>query len=293
VEQAVHPAYAQSGSAFEGSPTRIVRPKPRHIRNDSASERRARLEGRADERLRIARELHDTLLQQFQVLLVMLPVARKACRAHPEETERLLDSALSQAEVALAESREVIQNMCRATDCSDLAQAFRETAEEFESEAATQFRAFAEGRPRDLHPVVRHEVYRIACEAIRNAFKHAEAELVEAEIHYGDGLRLRIRDNGKGIESDTEKLPKTACSGHFGISGMRERACEIGAKLTIWSAPRAGTEVELIIPGPIAYETPRQSLAAGVMRFGAGLMRALVDRFDADFPERRGHRDRN
>jgi signal transduction histidine kinase len=105
--------------------------------------------------------------------------------------------------------------------------------------------------PRDLHPILRDDVYRIAREALRNAFQHAHAKKIEAEITYGVRvLRLRIRDDGKGIDS---KLLNTGRDGHWGLPGMRERAHEIGARLDIWSETGAGTEVDLSVPGSIAY----------------------------------------
>ena len=107
--------------------------------------------------------------------------------------------------------------------------------------------------PRELHPILRDDIYRIAREALRNAFRHAQADKIEAEITYGARLlRLRIRDDGKGIDP---KLLDTGRDGHWGLPGMRERAEEIGAQLDMWSELGAGTEVELSIPGSIAYGT--------------------------------------
>jgi signal transduction histidine kinase len=109
-----------------------------------------------------------------------------------------------------------------------------------------------EGTPRDLHPILRDEVYRIAGEALRNAFHHARARRVEVAIGYGERqFRLRVRDNGKGI--DPEVLDKQARAGHFGLPGMRERAELIGGSLEIWSQGQSGTEVGLTIPAAIAY----------------------------------------
>jgi signal transduction histidine kinase len=110
-----------------------------------------------------------------------------------------------------------------------------------------------EGTPRDLHPILRDEVYRIAGEAVRNAFKHAEAQQIEVEIRYDDRqLRVRVRDDGKGI--DPKLLNEEGRAGHFGIRGMRERAKLLGGKLTVWSELDSGTEVELKIPASRAYQ---------------------------------------
>ncbi len=113
------------------------------------------------------------------------------------------------------------------------------------------FRVSIEGTPRELHPILRDDIYRIAREALRNAFRHAQASKIEAEITYGERLlRLRIRDDGKGIDP---KLLDAGRDGHWGLPGMRERAQQIGAQLDMWSEAGAGTEVELRIPGSIAY----------------------------------------
>jgi signal transduction histidine kinase len=110
------------------------------------------------------------------------------------------------------------------------------------------------GSPRDLHPILRDEIYRIGREALQNAFRHARASHVEAEITYEPKLfRLRIRDDGRGIEPQT--LDTGERRGHWGLPGMRERAEQIGARLDIWSRPSAGTEIELSVPGPVAYGT--------------------------------------
>ena len=105
--------------------------------------------------------------------------------------------------------------------------------------------------PRDLHPIIRDELYRIAREALRNAFSHAQAHQIEAEMMYTDRLfRLRIRDDGQGIPSE---ILEEGRPGHYGLPGMRERAKQIGAKLTIWSGVGRGTEIELRLEGSIAY----------------------------------------
>jgi len=116
---------------------------------------------------------------------------------------------------------------------------------------SARFQVSIEGTPRDLHPILRDDIYRIAREALRNAFRHAEASKIEAEITYDQRLlRLRIRDDGKGIDP---KLLAAGRDGHWGLPGMRERAQQMGAQLDMWSEVGAGTEVELSIPGVIAY----------------------------------------
>ena len=111
-----------------------------------------------------------------------------------------------------------------------------------------------EGAPRNLNPVVRNEAYRIAGEALRNAFRHAQARQIAVEIRYGEGqFRLRVRDDGRGIDEETIRRQ---APGHFGLHGMRERAEIAGGRLEVKSRLESGTEVELSIPGPIAYGGP-------------------------------------
>ena len=129
---------------------------------------------------------------------------------------------------------------------------------------AAEFHVEVEGAPRDLHPILRDEVYRLAGEALRNACKHAQAQRIEVEIRYDERqLRLRVRDDGRGI--DPKHLEEEGRAGHHGLRGMRERAKLMGGKLTVWSELDSGTEVELRIPASRAYETflaPRRSWLA-------------------------------
>jgi signal transduction histidine kinase len=122
-----------------------------------------------------------------------------------------------------------------------------------ESGSAT-FHVSVEGTPRELPPILRDDIYRIAREALQNAFRHAEASKIEADITYGERvLRLRIRDDGRGIDP---KHLDAGRDGHWGLPGMRERAQQIGGQLEMWSEGGLGTEVELRIPGSVAYATP-------------------------------------
>ena len=117
--------------------------------------------------------------------------------------------------------------------------------------SSVTFRGSVEGTPRDLHPILRDDVYRIAREALCNAYLHAQASHIEAEITYGVcEVRLRIRDNGKGIDPHHLKAERVR---HWGLTDMRERAQQIGSELSLWSEVGAGTEVELRIPVSVAY----------------------------------------
>jgi signal transduction histidine kinase len=229
-----------------------------------AHEFNLRLDERVNERARIARELHDTLLQSFQGSLLRFQSARDLLPAHAEKAVEALDGALDRADQAIIEGRDAIQNLrSSAIVSNELAQAITILAEELSSGSA-MFRMSVEGSPCDLHPIVRDDIHRIAREALRNAFRHAQADHIEAEVTYGAReVRLRIRDDGKGID------PKHLSAGrarHWGLTSMRERAAQIGAQLNLWSEVGAGTEVELRIPGSVAYGSPRDR--GGVFRLG-------------------------
>jgi len=140
---------------------------------------------------------------------------------------------------------------------NDLAHAVRALGGELASGNSAAFRLVVEGQARDLHPIIRDEFYRIAREALRNAFRHAHATRIEAELAYGPRLlRLRIRDDGDGIPA---KILEEGRSGHYGLPGMRERAKQIGSKLSIWSRMGLGTEIDLRVAGSIAYRRAARS----------------------------------
>ena len=216
-----------------------------------------RLEERVGERTRIARELHDTLLQSFQGLMLLFQRARNLLPERPLEAMGALEDALARADQALGEGRDAVRDLRASTVVlNDLAQAMTALGEELGSgdhaASAAKFRVLVEGTPRSLQPILRDEVYCIAREALRNAFRHAHPRHIEAEIAYGAAqLRLRIRDDGSGI--DPKVLDQGFRAGHWGLPGMHERAKRIGAQLDVWSRPGAGTEVDLSIPGALAY----------------------------------------
>lgn len=221
----------------------------------------ARYDERASERIRIARELHDTLLQSFQGLMLRFQTARELLPVDPQAAAEALDGALDRADQAFAEGRDAIQNLRSSTlPAVTLANAIAALAEDLQGSCPetrrVTFRAFVEGTPKDLHPLLRDDVCRIAREALCNAYRHSRADHIEAEVTYGvRELRVRIRDDGRGIEP---QYLRTAPARHWGLTTMRERAREIGAELTVWSRVGAGTEVELRIPGRIAYGVPRR-----------------------------------
>jgi signal transduction histidine kinase/ligand-binding sensor domain-containing protein len=221
----------------------------------------ARLDERMDERTRIARELHDTLLQSFHGLLIFLQVGVNLLPDRPEAAKEKLQVAIDQAEQAIDEGRDAVKGLRSYTMVSsDFASALNTLGTELATVDGNQsppaFHVEVEGTPRELKPILRDEIFRIAGEALRNAFRHANARNVEVAIRYDkQQLTVRVRDDGEGIRPETLEAKKR--TGHWGLQGMRERAGKIGAQLKLWSRPEAGTEVELKIPGATAYQPRR------------------------------------
>jgi len=216
-----------------------------------------RLEERVSERTRIARELHDSLLQGFQGLMFRLQAVRNLLPGRPSEAVQALDIALERGDNAIAEGRDTVSDLRQSiVGESDIAQALAALAEELAPQsgngAVPGVRVLVEGEQQELNPMVRDEIYRIAREALRNAFRHAKAKKIEAEITYGDSeFLLHVRDDGNGI--DPHVTNQGARAGHWGVPGMRERAKSFGGKLEVWSEVGAGTEVKLTVPAAIAY----------------------------------------
>jgi signal transduction histidine kinase/ligand-binding sensor domain-containing protein len=219
-----------------------------------------RLDERVGERTRIARDLHDTLLQSFQGVLLKFHAVTYALPDRPAEARKKLESAIEEARQAIAEGRDAVQGLRSSTvPTEDLARAIGTLGEGLaaspDGRPSPDFRVQVEGTTRKLAPVVRDEVYRIAGEAMRNAFRHAGASRIEVDIHYDNRqLMVRIRDNGKGI--DPKVLDETGSAGHHGLPGMHERAKLVAGKLAIWSELHSGTEIELTVPAPVAYAKP-------------------------------------
>jgi signal transduction histidine kinase/ligand-binding sensor domain-containing protein len=225
---------------------------------------------RLAERTRIARELHDTLLQSFHGLLLRFQAVSNLLPTRPEEAKQRLDGAIGQTAQAITESRDAVHELrLSAVVNNDLTLAISALAKELAADQTSgdcpDVRVQVEGTPRDLHPILRDEVYRIAAEALRNACRHSQARRIEVEIRYDEGqLRLRVRDDGKGI--DPNVLDGDRPRGHWGLRGMRERANLVGGNLDVWSELDSGTEVELTVPASVAYgasSAPRRSVFPG------------------------------
>jgi signal transduction histidine kinase/ligand-binding sensor domain-containing protein len=238
----------------------LIRLRIRRITHELHS----RLAGRLAERERIARDLHDTLLQSFQGLMIKFYTLTYVLD-RPTQAREMLESLLEQGRQAMEEGRDAVRGMRASTVIqNDLARSVAMVGERLAAEHNVQnpvdFRVLVEGEPRDMHPILRDEVYRIASEATRNAFRHSGATRISVDIWYDDRqLRIRIEDNGKGI--DPKVLDGGGREGHYGVPGMHERAKLAGGKLTVRSRLDSGTEIELTIPASLAYTTQKRSEA--------------------------------
>jgi len=183
---------------------------------------------------------------KFHAVTYMLP-------DRPEARTKL-EGVIEQARAAISEGRDAVQGLRSSTLVNnELGPAISTFVQGLGGDPAC--RVQVEGASRELAPLVRDEIYRIAIEALRNAFRHSQAKHIEVEIHYArQQLQLRIRDDGKGI--DQKILSEGGRPGHHGLPGMQERAKLAGGKLSVWSKPGSGTEIELTIPASIAYAKP-------------------------------------
>jgi signal transduction histidine kinase len=238
----------------------------------------ARLHERTAERIRIARELHDSILQDFQAQMLWLQVVRSLLPARPAEAIRLLEQVLSAADDAIAAVREAVLDLRSPKPIfADPLQALTALADEFAPHSpGTAFLVSERGKSIALDVVIADEIYRIAREAVRNAFRHARAKQVEAEISYGSALFvLRIRDDGVGLPPDVVGHGERV--GHWGLRGMRERAACFGGRLEVRGTLAGGTEVELSIHGTTAYAGRGGSAFSASIDRGMSRLRNLHD----------------
>lgn len=223
-----------------------------------AGRMRERLEERIAERERIARDLHDTLLQGFHGL--MLRFQTVADQLPPDGRARaLMDDALERADAVIVEGRDRVRNLRPPKQSRDLGDALAEAAKQVAWDTRAKFRLVVEGKPEPLHPIVFAELMAIGREAVSNAFRHANGDSVEASLIYGRRvLQMRIRDDGVGI--DPQISAEQGRDGHYGLAGMRERARKIRAVLTLASRPGVGTDVLVEVPASIAYARTSRAL---------------------------------
>jgi ligand-binding sensor domain-containing protein/signal transduction histidine kinase len=211
-----------------------------------------RMEERIDERTRIARHLHDTLLQGLLSASLQLAVAH---RDLPSDVpvRPLVGRVLDLMREIIEEGRMAVRGLrTRRLETDDLEGAFSQVSRELAVDEELDFRLIVEGTRRPLRPLIRDEIYSIGREALTNAFRHSRATRVETMLRYsGSDFFLVTRDNGCGIDAEVAQLGR---DGHWGISGMRERAERIGARLKLSSFGEVGTEVKLVVPGSVAFE---------------------------------------
>jgi signal transduction histidine kinase/ligand-binding sensor domain-containing protein len=214
----------------------------------------ARFRIRTAERERIARELHDTLLQGFQGLMLRFQsVSERLPRADPLRAE--VDEALTRADTVLVEGRSRVQDLRSQAAHIDLAESLIEACGDPNGLDTPPVDVLVEGMSRPTNPMVAEEILRIAQEAIRNAIQHADAKRISVVLTFARrGLALVVVDDGVGLPGTV--LETGARPGHFGLTGMRERAERVGGQLTLISRPQGGAEVRVHIPARAAYVAP-------------------------------------
>jgi signal transduction histidine kinase len=214
---------------------------------------RMRAEERAEERVRIARELHDTLLQGVQGLLLSFHVAAE--KVPPDHvSKKALEKALTTADRIIIEGRNRV-NRLRAEKLNDaeLKSLIESVAANFNSVRAIDFAVERRGGSDTLNSHVVDEVFCIAREALTNAFRHSGASRIVIELDYQKGtFRMSCHDNGRGF--DAVALSTNATNGHWGLRGMAERAERIGANFACTSSAGQGTEIQVRLPARLAYE---------------------------------------
>jgi signal transduction histidine kinase len=213
-----------------------------------------RFEERLAERMRVAQELHDTLLQGVISASMQLDVALDHLPADSPVQPSLRHILQIMGQV-IEEGRNTLRGLrTSAGNARDMELAFLQIPEELGVKSSSAYRVVVEGTPVPLKTVIHDEIYSIGREALVNAFRHSGATSIEVDLEYtANRMKVLVRDNGCGIQSDVIRKGR---DGHWGLSGMRERAERIGAKFKVMSGPSAGTEVELLVPGHIVFQKP-------------------------------------
>lgn len=217
-----------------------------------------RLDERVAERTRIARELHDSLLQGFHGLMFRLQAVRNLLPQRPQDAAAALDEALDRGDETVEQARVAVADLrtfgTGESDLETALQAMTQSMSRMSHADAPDFRIVVNGESRTMIPLVRDEVLQVAREASRNAVLHARARLVRVEVDWGtERFSLRVRDDGVGLDP---KLIAHGRDGHWGLQGMRERTRQVGGSLEIRSEGDSGTVVELGIPAARAYSKP-------------------------------------
>ena len=219
----------------------------------------ARFDERLAERTRLARELHDTLVQTVQGSKMIADNALDEATDYPRMRQAMERVSVWLGQ-ATQEGRTALNSLRTSTiQTNDLAESFQRAIEDCRIQGFPQASFVAEGTPAEMHPIVRDEIYRIGSEAIRNACQHSGANRLNVRLSYSEDLTLRVSDNGSGID---QKIAEQGKEGHYGLQGMRERALRINAQLIVNSSAESGTVIELTVPGFVVFQNPKSSWSA-------------------------------
>ncbi len=229
--------------------------------NQFAEQANIRFEERLSERMRIAQDLHDTLLQGFVSASMQLHVAVEKLQVETPARENLIRIQELMNKV-IAEGRDAVRGLRSGDlDTVDPGQEFSRLASDLDNGKNVDFRVILEGKQETLRTSIWIEAFNICREALTNAYRHSDARAIEVEMEYSSRcLKISVRDDGKGIEPE---ILEDGRVGHWGLSGMRERSEKIDSKLRVLSRVGAGTEVELSIPNHIAFESQRSGRSFG------------------------------
>jgi signal transduction histidine kinase/ligand-binding sensor domain-containing protein len=213
----------------------------------------ARFDERLAERTRMARDLHDPFIQTIQGSKLVADDALDPS-SDPARIRRAMQQLSVWLEQAMQEGRAALNSLrTSTTQTNDLAEALRRATENGHIPGSMEAVLSVVGEAREMHPIIRDEVYRIGYEAIRNAYMHSKASRLKVELRYSHDLSVRVSDNGVGIAPAAAE----GKDGHFGLQGMRERAARIGGKFRLVSSIDSGTEITVVVPGRIVFRKPR------------------------------------
>jgi signal transduction histidine kinase/ligand-binding sensor domain-containing protein len=223
----------------------------------------ARFDERLSERTRMARELHDTFLQTIQGSKFVVDDGLEE-PLDPEKMRRALGQVSGWLEQAIAEGRATLNSLRSSTTLkNELGPALRRAAETGVVPDEMTVSVSVVGDARELHPIVRDELYRIGNEAIQNAKAHSHGSHLSIDLMYGQDLTLHVGDNGVGIDPS---YAMTGREGHHGLQGMRERAARIQGRLTILSSTGSGTDISVIVPGNVSFLHPDTGIRANLRK---------------------------
>jgi signal transduction histidine kinase/ligand-binding sensor domain-containing protein len=211
---------------------------------------RTRFEERSAERTRLARDLHDTLLQTLQGSKLVADDALEN-RSDAEHMRRSLEKLSDWIDRAMREGRAALNALHAGTlDNRELSKRLQSALDEHEPNGISEKFLTISGTPVELDPIITDEICRVGFEAIRNAFVHSCATRIEVQLAYSEDFTLIVRDNGRGMDSTTASRGR---DGHYGLQSMRERAARIHAQFQLITAPNLGTTIELKLPGKTAF----------------------------------------